>query len=37
MLKNGVEEDNDISSEPCPSFEGGLKFLRNNDSFINYK
>lgn len=37
MLKNGVEEDNDIASEPYPSFEGGLKFLRSNDSFINYK
>lgn len=37
MLKNGVEEDNDISSEPYPSFEGELKFLRGNDSFINYK
>lgn len=37
MLKNGVEEDNDIASEPYPSFEGGLKFLRENDSFVNYK
>lgn len=37
ILKNGVEEDNDITSEPYPSFEGGLKFLRSNDSFINYK
>ena len=37
MLKNGVEEDNDITSEPYPSFEGELKFLRGNDSFANYK
>ena len=35
MLKNGVEEDNDIASEPYSSFEGELKFLRNNNSFIN--